>query len=302
MKLGIAAGGGIGGDKLDPFMKPFLECFPEQGIIRTTITLGDNWNNTDDLVDECKKTNSQLILTCGYSGNDIYRTDANDFTNFSIAVVDRYGVFPLGYEFGNEMNHLLVSDNPDPVKYTEMHKTWYTTCKDNNSDVQLFTSGLGGEINKGGGVAMYDFLSVCFKQGLVGYYDALALHPYGYPLTPTEDIKSGTRGWSAMNKIRLLAKQNGDNNRFVHITEFGAPTHNITEAKQAMIMADAIKRATNQDWIKSFCIFSLVDNNKPNLPNTSNDNDFGLVYYNGKKKKSWSIVHNAVLAALTAEG
>lgn len=271
-------------------------------VVRAPFTMGEAWSVGDDLVGQAETKGLKLILQFGYNGGDLYGADSDAFVAFGKAGVRRYGTRVEAYEFCNEANHLKVDANPNPTKYVQMLGQLYSDAKGFNNKVNILTSGLGGERDKGGGLSALNFITQMYSAAPNHKLpcDGIAYHPYGYPLYPNQDVAAGGtegRGWDSMIQARALSVTNNDAKVF-YITEFGYPTiDTMTQAMQSTAMSQAIARSKNTNWIRALCIFELFDNDKVLDSPTANDNAFGLRKHDGTKKAAWQTVYNGFTTA-----
>ena len=159
---------------------------------------------------------------------------------------------------------------PSPIEYTEMLKLAYDASKRANSSSITISAGLSPAVNKDGNIAPYDFVKSMYEYGTEGKFDALGFHPYCYHRSfncPTE--YAYWSAWSQMSKtsdnIRDLILSNGDGNKKIWITEFGAPIkgkNSISKDQQAEMVKNVHHEVSSVDWIGSVYCYSLQDPEK----------------------------------------
>ena len=173
--------------------------------------------------------------------------------------------------------------HPDPALYTQVLKLSYPLIKAADPQATVLTGGLGGIRDKKGNFAGDTFLAALDKDGAKGFFDGVSYHPYTYPLLASQD--DGLRGWSRMLKARQTMVANGDGDKKIWVTEYGAPTNggggSITEAQQAQMVADAYRLWSSYRWAGPLCWFDYRDKGN----DTGNKKDFyGLLTSDGSPK------------------
>ena len=88
-----------------------------------------------------------------------------------------------------------------------------------------------------------------------GYFDAVGLHPYYYPYVPIiDDIAA----------VHALMVANGDGNKKIWMTEFGAPTsapqaRGVSQDEQARQILQVLSRLAETGWSGPAFIFAVRD-------------------------------------------
>ena len=141
------------------------------------------------------------------------------------------------------------------------------------SPVPFTTNGFYGAAN---------YVETMYKSGAGGKFDALGFHPYTYPLMPVNT--QPWNGWEIMRSdIREIMDKNGDGQTQIWITEFGAPTHTLTnkvsESKHSEMLLQANEFAQDNDWIGPILWYSYRDN--------PHEDGFGLTTASGSKKEAY---------------
>jgi len=281
-----------------------------------------DWSQYDTIVAAAKQRHLYLLGILTYTpdwarpssckqDNKCAPADSRQFAAFASAVAARYASKDVHYwEIWNEPNNpSFWQPKADPAGYTQLLKRTYTALKQQDSSSFVITGGPSPQATTSNSYAPIDFLNAVYKDGAKGYFDAVADHPYTFPLSPTS---TADHAWNQMASTNLGMRQvmvkNGDSNKKIWITEFGAPTggpgpvstisnpnldqhpYVVDEALQSKIMTDALTLYKSYDWTGPFFWYSYQD--AGNTQDT-NENFFGLVRYDGTKKpaydtyKSW---------------
>lgn len=268
-----------------------------------------NWAPQDAVVKGAMSRGIQILGTIAYtpawarpSGTtDKYPpTNVSDYGNFCKATAQHFG--PMGvhaYEVWNEPNLSgFFMPSPNVVKYTAMLKACYTAIKsvDPNSTVMTGGTSPAGSYNNPGSTSQINginFLEGIYANGGKGYFDAVAHHPYTFPYDP-----STVANWSAWYQmfgtspsLRSVMIANGDGNKKIWGTEWGAPTNGpsgsgyVSESTQAAEVTSAFKLWTSYSWTGPLFVYDFRDDG---TSTTTRENFFGLVRYDWSQKPAWS--------------
>jgi len=238
--------------------------------------------------------------------------DPTQFAAFAAQAAIRYA--PMGlqtWEIWNEPNtadfwHPAAS----PAAYTKLLQMAYTAIKLANPLALVMTGGLSPQDSAGNNISELDFLQGIYNAGGKGFFDAVADHPYTYPLLPSN---STGQAWSRMSQtgvsLRGIMTANGDSVKKIWITEFGAPTggpgpaatednystvHNtwhVDEQLQADMASRAAALYRSYDWVGPMMWYSYKD---AGTDHSTNENFFGLFRADGSKKPAYTALKQAI--------
>jgi hypothetical protein len=253
----------------------------------------DDWTKVDEIVEQSQAHGVNLILEINGTpkwarkvgaGPAAFPGDLHTYATFAGKVAARYQGRVAAYELGNEPNHVKSFAQPDAAVYEQVLQLTYPVIKAADPAAKVLTGGLGGNKTKKGNIPGDVFLADLYKAGAKPYFDAVSYHPYTYPLLPSND--TGARGWSRMLKARQTMVDNGDGDKEIWVTEFGAPTggpNSVTEDQQAAIMHDAYRLWAGYSWGGPLCWFDYRDKG---TDTSDHGNFFGLYTNDGRPKLS----------------
>lgn len=281
-----------------------------------------NWSNMDRVVAAAEARNIKLLPVLDYTPrwdipagctqqtNRCSPADPALFAAFAAAAVKRYA--PEGvtdWEIWNEPNSEgFWQPQADPSDYVKLLKLTYAAIKAQDPSAVVITGGLSPAATGNGNLSPTDFLTRIYADGAEGYFDAVGDHPYSYPAMPL--YPQSWNAWQQMAStnpsLRSIMIANGDANKQIWATEYGAPTggpgllessatdtsffghpDHVTEAVQAQMMTEAITTTENTAWAGPLFWYSYQD---LGTSTTTNENFFGIIRYDGSTKPAYDVM------------
>jgi arabinogalactan endo-1,4-beta-galactosidase len=277
-----------------------------------------DWAKTDAIVSAAKahglKLMGTLAYTPGWARPIGCRSPScgpalnSNFATFAGQAATRYAQDIGVWEVWNEPNITKFwQPKPNAAKYADMLKSAYPAIKAANPTAQVLSAGLSPAESQSSNIAPRDFLSALYKAGAKPYFDVLGLHPYSYPAPSSTNY--GWSAWSQMadqsTSIRSIMQANGDTDKKIWITEYGAPTAgpgdtagittysdkqdagHVDEELQAYTLQSAVSSITGADWIGGFFWYSYKD---LGTDLSDSENFFGLLRADGTRKPAYDMM------------
>ncbi len=323
--IGIAAGGGL--SKLSPEdLNTELDEMNNLGIqwVRFDIEWGDvqysspntsTWAKYDALVEAIAahhmKALGIIVFTPQWARNpscvngvECPPENPATFATFAAEVAARYEPYGMHYwEIWNEPNSFnFWSPKVDCAGYTALLKATYPAIKKVDPNAVVITGGLAAESTNDVSMAPTDFLNCIYQNGGKNYFDAVADHPYSFPQIPSQ-VTLGA--WAQMSltspSLRSIMIANGDQNKKIWITEFGAPTNGpdshwyVSEAQQSVMATNAMNLYKTYSWAGPFFWYSLKDGG---TSTDTNENFFGLIRADNSLKPAFTTLKNIISTGL----
>ena len=333
-EYGIAAGGGLtylGQTDLDLYFNnlqslgvKWVRWDIDWSVIQSNGVSDFRWEETDRVAATAKKygINSLGIITYTpkWARDSVcvdkfscQPADPKVFAVFAGKVALRYKDLIIYWEIWNEPNvPNFWTPKPNVMKYFDILREAYWEVKKNNPQSIILSGGLapsGDEAD--GSISPFTFMSALYTAGANQYFDAVALHPYTYPISP--DYQASWNHWKDLVSVHQIMVDNGDVAKKIWITEFGAatggpgvpfPTNQpsgfkynydfMTEGAQYDMLVEATTYyVQNTDWMGPFFWYSLHDNG---TSKETPENFFGLLRYDWSKKPAYDTYRNAILA------
>jgi hypothetical protein len=240
-----------------------------------------DWGYVDHWINGTRARGMKVLGVIAYTP-DWARLPGSDFTappadpalfaSFASTVAQRYGDRVSNWEIWNEPNvpyfFGYLEDRAAP--YTDLLKAAYPAIKSVQPHSTVVVAGMS---RADGPDAPPVFINEMYALGAKGSFDALAMHPY---VTPTGLPADELNGWSDVERVRQIMVDNGDADKKIWMTEFGAPTSEpsaggVSQEEQAKQITDVLARAATSGFSGPAFIYSIRDENT-----AIRDND----YYN----------------------
>jgi hypothetical protein len=205
----------------------------------------------------------------GTCNTDKFCPPANlqDYVTFVSAAVTHYA--PLGvhhWEVWTQPNVLTFwRSGPDAAAYTAMLVTASSAIKAADPTATVVTGGLSPAVTMAQNISPLEFLTAMYAAGAKDSFDALGNQPYCWDLTGCPSQYDPNSAWSMMgdtpNSLRTLMEMNGDGDKRIWLTNFGAPTvaGPVNEMQQAQLLTDAAALLRSYSWAGPMFWFSYRD-------------------------------------------
>lgn len=333
--LGIAAGGALiylGQPELDIYFKnlsdlglTWLRWDIAWNVVQPTNANQYNWDAADRVVATAKKYNIKMLGIITYapawsstpnacnSAGMCVPTDPATFGTFAGTVALRYKGSVDHFEIWNEPNYSFFwKPKPNTTTYISILQSSYTEIKRVNPDATVIAGALassGDEVD--GSISPITFVRALYAGNAKVYFDAISVHPYTYPAAP--DYVASWNSWQQVTTIHQIMIDNGDLSKKIWITEYGTPTggpgtaHDINQLSftyGADYMTEMAQQQAAQKVVELYqkdkaffgplFWYSLKDDG---ISNTTPENFFGLIRFDGTKKPAYDIFRNIVISA-----
>lgn len=227
-------------------------------------------------------------------------SDLATYARFAAAVAAHYA--PMGvhtWEIWNEPNGGFWKPSPDPERYARMLELAYPAIKAADPSAFVVSAGLSpyGARGDSSATAMnpLTFLERMYAAGANGSFDALGWHPYNF----TGIFFHPASAWSQVAETKPSARSimvaNGDGDKQIWGTEFGAPTGNagdsVSEAAQAQLVTQGYAKWKTLPFAGPLFWFSFRDAGR-NLGDR--EQNFGLIHFDFTPKPSFAAYQTAV--------
>lgn len=277
-----------------------------------------NWSPIDRIVSAAKQHDIKLLPILLYTpswarlpackNTDEYCSpaDPDQFAEFAQAAARQYA--PQGVHYWEIWNEPNVGEywgtQGNIIGYAKLLIATSIAIHAVDPSAYIVTGGMSPATTGGSGVSPIDFLKGLYARGAGPYFNAVGHHPYTYavPADHAEDSNAWLQMSSTNPSLRSIMAANGDGDKQIWSTEYGAPTggpgalatmtnylvnqdfDHVTEELQSLILTKAVQVQRNQPWSGPLFWYSYKD--AGTSPDT-NENFFGLIRYDGAKKPAY---------------
>lgn len=251
-----------------------------------------NWTRYDRVIQDARSRGMKVLPTLGHTppwaraaGTDDRHPpdDPRAFARFAAEAVRRYA--PLGvshWMIWNEPNiGAFWAPRPEPERYVDLLVAAAREIRTADENARVILGGLAPATDGPQSLSPVSFLKLVYRAGGRVAFDAVAAHPYSFPVRPSHPAP-----WNAWQQvantnpsIRSVMIANGDADKLVWMTEFGAPTggpvgERVTRAQQAAILVEGYAINRKAPWAGPLFWHTYSDTV---INNGSREPFFGLV-------------------------
>lgn len=262
-----------------------------------------DWTAPDRVTAAARRHGLQILMVPGLTpaayrmpgcnaGERCAPTDAAVYVKFVKAAAERYGTQVQAWEIWNEPNiSYRFGPSVDVTKYVDMLKGSYKVIKAANPEAVVLGGSLAPTATTHRDLRPLDFVNEMYNRGAEGSFDALAVHPYTYPILPNDSTPADA--WGQMISAHDVMSDHGDGAKKIWITEFSAPTNGpnlpgeyVSEETQADILAQAVTIFHGYDWSGPFMWYELKDSG---TATTTSEFFYGLKRADGTTKPAYDV-------------
>jgi len=237
-----------------------------------------DWTYTDQMVEEASSRGMRILALLTYtpgwarpSGTTSHQAPENvsDFAAFARIAATRYSSRGVRtWEVWNEPNSSdYWQPRPDIDRYGVLFRSAAAAIRDVDRDATMITGGLtrGTDTGDGRRVSQTTFLAGMYRNGAAQSANAIAVHPYSFPHFPSPGTSTDriAGGYADLPALHALMREEGDAEKKLWVTEFGAPTGTaadaVSEREQADALLDARRLARLWDWMGPLIFYELRD-------------------------------------------
>ena len=257
-----------------------------------------DWARTDRIVKAANERHLSIIALMAYTP-DWARPfgtpdknppiDPDDFARFVSTAAQRYASLGVTtWEVWNEPNVAAFwYPRPDPEGYTALLVRAAAAIRAVEPHSTIISGGLApaSDAANGSQIDVRTFLTRVYAAGGAGAFDAVGLHPYSFPLLPTQPADYNT--FLAAPGLYQVMVDHGDAVKQIWGTEIGAPTGagGVSEIVQSAIVASAFQQWAAWKFTGPLIWFSYEDAGSD--PGNREDH-FGLIAADGRRKPGFS--------------
>ncbi len=188
-----------------------------------------------------------------------------DFAEFAAEFASRYAGIIDEFIIWNEPNLAFEwgFQAVDPLRYVELLQTVYPAVKRANPNAVVMAAPLAPTLEPRGspnGLNDLLYLEALYENGAADYFDALAIHTYGFTRPADDPPSAETLNFRRAELLRAIMIRYGDTDTPAYITETGwndsprwanavSPPQRIAETIRGYEIAES------WDWLESMCVW-----------------------------------------------
>lgn len=240
------------------------------------------WNQADMIIRHAENQGLRVIARLGLvpawarpDVEDSYTTlnylpdeSLDDFTEFAAIFTERYA---------GVVDHIIVWNEPnltfewgyrpvDPAGYARLLEATYSAIKQANPNAIVLAGALAptNETRESNaGLSDILFLEDMYKAGAADYFDALAMHTYGFTAPPDDEPEFELLNFRRAELLHEIMLEYDNPEKPVFITESGWNdnirwTKAVRPSERSIYTVQALQYAEdNWDWLDQLCIWAF---------------------------------------------
>ncbi len=256
------------------FPWPYIE--PQQGVY--------SWEHSDLIVRHARDQGLTVIARLGMVPEwaqpvGIDAAIDTSFTHLEPSRFYDFGRFVHAFaeHYRGEIGHIIIWNEPNlayewgyqpalPQHYVSLLQFAYPAAHAANPDIMVLAGALAPTLEPVGsqyGMNELEFLTRLYEWGAGDYFDALAVHTYGFRFPPDTPPDPGVLNFRRAELLRAIMEDHGDADKPVFITESGwndhprwtkavRPGQRITYTLEALQYVEK-----NWPWLEVLCIWAF---------------------------------------------
>jgi len=281
--------GDMGADTIVEFF-PWAYIQPERGRY--------DWQQADRIVRHAQNQGIRIIARMGFVPYWARTDRANEDTTLNYLPDESYAAFAefvaaFAGRYAGTIDHIIIWNEPNlafewgyqeinPTNYVNLLRAVYQPIKAANPDVVILAGALAPTLEPTGsphGLNDIDYLEMMYEAGAAAYFDALAIHTYGFSEAPLAPPQADTLNFRRAELLYDIVQAYDDAGTPVYITESGWNDHPrwakaVRPAQRIRYTIGGFEYAeSNWPWVEELCIWAF----RYPLPTLSYPDNFTLV-------------------------
>lgn len=239
-----------------------------------------DWSNIDRIIRHARNQGIHIIARMGLvpswarsdtddefsTLNTLHERSYDDFAEFVADFAARYA---------GVIDHIIIWNEPnlafewgyrqvDPEGYVRLLQAVYAPAHAANPNVVILAAPLAPTLEPPGSPAGLNdvlYLQAVYEAGGAEYFDALAMHTYGFTEPPDAPAGENALNFRRAELLREVMERYGDGDTPVFITETGWNdnprwTKAVTPSERILYTIDAFRLAEAEwDWLDKLCLW-----------------------------------------------
>jgi len=205
----------------------------------------------------------EKVTTLTYLPDDAF----DRFAAYVGAFVARYGGQLDGVIVWNEPNlsREWGDRGPDPEAYADLLRRSYEAARAANPAVRVLGGALAPTLegeNSGSALDDVRYLARLYEAGAAPYFDALAVHTYGFTRPPDDPPAANALNFRRVELLRAVMEAHGDAATPIVITESGWSddplwTHAVRPGQRIAYTLAAFAQVEAWPWAENLCLWDF---------------------------------------------
>lgn len=240
-----------------------------------------DWEQADRIIRHAQNQGLRVIARMGYVPDWARPQQETEFTTLNLLVeesIDDFANFTAAFaaRYRDTVNHIIIWNEPnlafewgyrnvDPVGYTAVLTAVYPRIKAVHPEMIVMGGALAPTLEPQGSVnGLNDllYLEAMLEAGAADYFDALAVHTYGFRSPPDDPPAAERLNFRRAELLYELLERYGAADKPIYITESGWNDHPrwtnaVRPAVRIANTLQALEIAESWDWTRTLCIWVL---------------------------------------------
>lgn len=241
-----------------------------------------DWGSTDRIVRHARNQGLHIIARMGLVPEWAREDVDTDFTTLNYLPEESYPEFAafvaaFAERYAGVIDHIIIWNEPnlafewgyrqvDPAGYARLLRAVYAQAHAANPNVVILAAPLAPTLEPEGsanGLNDLIYLEQLYEAGAADYFDALAVHTYGFTEPPDAEPGFDRLNFRRAELLHEIMVRYGDGDTPVYITETGWNDHPrwtkaVRPSLRAAYTVDALRLADEQwPWLEKMCLWAF---------------------------------------------
>jgi polysaccharide biosynthesis protein PslG len=241
-----------------------------------------NWSQADRIIRHAENQGLRVIVRVGFVprwARPDFEDDVTTMNYLPDESFDEFAQFVAAFaaRYAGTVDHIIIWNEPNlafewgyrqvnPEDYVRLLQTVYEPVKTANPDVTILAGALAPTLEPEGspnGLSDLLYLERMYQAGAANYFDALAIHTYGFTLPPDDEPAPDVLNFRRAELLHEIMLQYDDPDTPVFITETGWNDHPrwtkaVRPAQRVGYTVNAFRWAEeNWSWVDEMCIWAF---------------------------------------------
>lgn len=244
-----------------------------------------DWSAADRIVKHARNQGVHIIARMGlvpgwarHAPDEPINEDTTTFNTLHETAYDDFAAFVRDFaaRYAGVIDHLIIWNEPnlafewgfqtvDPASYVKLLEAVYPAAHEGNPNVTVLAAGLAPTLEPEGsphGLNDLLFLEQMYQAGAADYFDALAVHTYGFTQPTNAAPAFDMLNFRRAELLHAIMLRYDDPNTPIYITETGWNDHPrwtmaVSPAQRITYTLDALRMAetTWSGWLENICFW-----------------------------------------------